>query len=130
MAVSLETLETNLRNAIPIMHLEIIDQSNGCGENYEILVVSEAFEKKTTLARHRLINELLKNEIAEMHAFSQVCLTNHPMLSSFLITIAVDNAYTSSIRNSTEQGVRCLNSVWPTECIENVYIAMLYNNFY
>lgn len=41
MPVSLETLETNLRNAIPILHLEIIDQSSGCGENYAILVVSE-----------------------------------------------------------------------------------------
>ncbi|OCB89656.1 bola-like protein [Sanghuangporus baumii] len=79
---------------MPITHLEIKDRSNGCGENYEILVVSEvckfyayqisdlsdnnilqAFQKKTTLARHRLINELLKNEIAQMHAFSQTTLT-------------------------------------------------------
>ncbi|KAL5490577.1 hypothetical protein ACEPAI_5410 [Sanghuangporus weigelae] len=75
MPVSLETLEDNLRNSMPITHLEIKDRSNGCGENYEILVVSEAFQKKTTLARHRLINELLKNEIAEMHAFSQITLT-------------------------------------------------------
>ncbi|KAL5511924.1 hypothetical protein ACEPAF_5173 [Sanghuangporus sanghuang] len=75
MPVSLETLENNLRNSMPITHLEIKDRSNGCGENYEILVVSEAFQKKTTLARHRLINELLKNEIAQMHAFSQTTLT-------------------------------------------------------
>ncbi|KAL5528964.1 hypothetical protein ACEPAG_4938 [Sanghuangporus baumii] len=75
MPVSLETLENNLRKSMPINHLEIKDRSNGCGENYEILVVSEAFQKKTTLARHRLINELLKNEIAEMHAFSQTTLT-------------------------------------------------------
>ena len=34
-------LESAIRTAIPITHLEIIDQSNGCGENYAILVVSE-----------------------------------------------------------------------------------------
>jgi hypothetical protein len=34
-------LESAIRTAIPVSHLEIIDQSNGCGENYAILVVSE-----------------------------------------------------------------------------------------
>jgi hypothetical protein len=34
-------LESAIRSAIPVLHLEIIDQSSGCGENYAILVVSE-----------------------------------------------------------------------------------------
>ncbi|KAI0072169.1 bola-like protein [Panus rudis PR-1116 ss-1] len=68
-------LETAIRNSIPVVHLEIVDQSNGCGENYAITIVSEAFEGKTTLARHRFINELLKKEIAQMHAFSQKTYT-------------------------------------------------------
>ncbi|EIN05825.1 bola-like protein [Punctularia strigosozonata HHB-11173 SS5] len=72
MPISQETLETAIRQAIPVTYLEITDTSNGCGENYSVVVVSEAFEGKTTLARHRFINELLKNEIALMHAFSQV----------------------------------------------------------
>ena len=46
-------LENAIRNVIPITHLQIIDQSNGCGENYAIFVVSDAFEGKTTLTRHR-----------------------------------------------------------------------------
>ncbi|KAI0684689.1 bola protein [Cytidiella melzeri] len=68
-------LESAIRTAIPVAHLEVIDQSNGCGENYAILVVSEAFEGKTTLARHRYINDLLRPQIAQMHAFSQKSLT-------------------------------------------------------
>ena len=28
--------------------------SNGCGENYAVIIVSEQFEGKMTLARHRL----------------------------------------------------------------------------
>ncbi|OBZ74327.1 putative bolA-like protein C8C9.11 [Grifola frondosa] len=72
MPISLADLETAIRTAIPVSHLEIIDQSSGCGENYAVLV---AFEGKNTLARHRFINEILKTEIAQMHAFSQKTLT-------------------------------------------------------
>jgi len=75
MPVSLQELEDTLRNALPVSHLEIQDQSSGCGENYAILVVSEAFQGKSTLIRHRLINSLLQDQIAKMHAFSQKSLT-------------------------------------------------------
>jgi len=33
------------------------------------------FEKKMTLARHRLVNSALKDEIARLHAFSQKSYT-------------------------------------------------------
>ncbi|KAI5119574.1 hypothetical protein M0805_006459 [Coniferiporia weirii] len=75
MPVTLESIENTLREAIPISHLEITDVSNGCGENYDVFIVSEAFEGKMTLARHRMVNDLLKNEIAQMHAFSQKTMT-------------------------------------------------------
>ncbi|KAF8990261.1 bola-like protein [Cyathus striatus] len=75
MPVDPADLEAVIRNAIPVSHLEIQDESNGCGENYAIVLVSEAFEGKTTLARHRWINELLKDHIARMHAFSQKTFT-------------------------------------------------------
>ncbi|PVF93969.1 bola-like protein [Serendipita vermifera] len=75
MPVTQEELETALRDAIPIDYLEIKDTSSGCGQNYAIVVVSPAFEGKLTLARHRMINELLKAQIAQMHAFSQKSYT-------------------------------------------------------
>ena len=34
-------LESAIRSAIPVSHLEIIDTSSGCGENYAIILVSE-----------------------------------------------------------------------------------------
>jgi stress-induced morphogen len=37
--------------------------------------VSPVFEKKMTLARHRLVNTALKDEIARLHAFSQKSYT-------------------------------------------------------
>ncbi|TBU21667.1 bola protein [Dichomitus squalens] len=75
MPISATDLESAIRAAIPVVHLEIEDTSNGCGENYEVFVVSPAFEGKNTLARHRFINEVLKDQIAQMHAFSQKTLT-------------------------------------------------------
>jgi stress-induced morphogen len=41
MAIDLATLETAIRNAIPIIHLSVEDQSSGCGESYSIVIVSE-----------------------------------------------------------------------------------------
>ena len=42
-------LESAIRTAIPVAHLDIIDQSNGCGENYAILVVSEVRRRPSFL---------------------------------------------------------------------------------
>ncbi|KZT58236.1 bola-like protein [Calocera cornea HHB12733] len=71
--VAQSEIESTLRAALPkLAHMEIQDQSSGCGENYYVLVVSDDFEGLITLKRHRLVNEILRKQIAEMHAFSQV----------------------------------------------------------
>ncbi|KZV64639.1 bola-like protein [Peniophora sp. CONT] len=75
MGILAAEIERALREKLPIAHVEVVDESSGCGENYNVLIVSSAFEGKTTLARHRLVNELLKAEIAQMHAFTQKTLT-------------------------------------------------------
>ncbi|KAG8829264.1 hypothetical protein FRC17_006857 [Serendipita sp. 399] len=75
MPISQEELETTIRDAWPVDHLEIIDVSSGCGESYAVVIVSPAFEGKLTLARHRMVNEVLKTQIAQMHAFSQKTFT-------------------------------------------------------
>ena len=41
MPVLADEIEQTLRASIPITHLEIIDQSSGCGESYAVFVVSE-----------------------------------------------------------------------------------------
>jgi hypothetical protein len=40
-----------------------------------IFLVSPQFAKKTTLARHRLVNSTLKEEIAAIHAWTPKCHT-------------------------------------------------------
>lgn len=39
---------------------------------FEVVIVSPQFRDKRLLARHRLVNEALKEEISKVHAFSQV----------------------------------------------------------
>jgi stress-induced morphogen len=41
MPIDLLQLENAIRTAIPVLHLDIEDRSNGCGENYAIVLVSE-----------------------------------------------------------------------------------------
>lgn len=42
---------------------------------FEAIIVSPQFEKKTTLARHRLVNAALKEQIAAIHAWTPKCNT-------------------------------------------------------
>ncbi|KAK0098865.1 hypothetical protein PV326_000800 [Microctonus aethiopoides] len=55
--------------------LEVEDQSDGCGGKFSVLIVSEKFEGKPLLQRHRLVNSILSEELKEIHAFSQKTLT-------------------------------------------------------
>jgi stress-induced morphogen len=54
---------------------EWLTVKGGCGQMYEAVIVSPQFEKKTTLARHRLVNTTLKAEIAAIHAWTPKCFT-------------------------------------------------------
>lgn len=42
---------------------------------FQAIIVSPQFTKKTTLARHRLVNGVLKAEIAAIHAWTPKCYT-------------------------------------------------------
>lgn len=47
----------------------------GCGQAFHAIIVSPQFEGKNTLARHRLVNSVLKAEIAAIHAWTPKCYT-------------------------------------------------------
>lgn len=49
--------------------------AGGCGQAFSAVIVSPQFEKKTTLARHRLVNTALKAEVAAIHAWTPKCYT-------------------------------------------------------
>lgn len=87
-----EAIKTKLEEQLGATHVSIEDMSGkevafviqdqilltlqgGCGQMFEALIVSPQFQKKTTLARHRLVNSVLKEEIAAIHAWSPKCHT-------------------------------------------------------
>jgi stress-induced morphogen len=47
--------------------------TGGCGQAFEVVIVSRQFQGKNKLFRHRLVNKALQAEIQSIHAFTQVC---------------------------------------------------------
>ncbi|OAL30422.1 hypothetical protein AYO22_01620 [Fonsecaea multimorphosa] len=70
-----EYLTEKLKQSINITHISMEDMSGGCGQAFNAIIVSPEFEKKTLLARSRLVNGVLKDEIRAIHAWTPKCLT-------------------------------------------------------
>ncbi|KAF5842821.1 bola protein [Dunaliella salina] len=73
MTLTAEGLKAKLEEALKTREqgsVEVLDISSGCGTSFEVKVVSPEFEGKNLLARHRLINDILKNEMPHIHALS------------------------------------------------------------
>lgn len=95
--ISTESLQKTLTEKLDAKHVDVEDMSGendarrkkkrlgglasadgysgGCGQMFEAMIVSPLFEKKNTLARHRLVNSALKTEIAAIHAWTPKCFT-------------------------------------------------------
>ncbi|KAF6163649.1 hypothetical protein GIB67_036109 [Kingdonia uniflora] len=50
--------------------VEIIDTSGGCGASFAVEIVSDQFEGKRLLERHRMVNTALAEEMKDIHALS------------------------------------------------------------
>jgi stress-induced morphogen len=55
--------------------IEAFGSIGGCGQAFQAVIVSPQFESKNMLARHRLVNSVLKAEIAAIHAWTPKCYT-------------------------------------------------------
>ncbi|KAI7864574.1 bola protein [Spinellus fusiger] len=73
--VTADSLKTAILERLQADHVEIKDLSAGCGQMYEVVIVSSLFKGTRLLARHKLVNEKLKDEISRVHAFSQKSYT-------------------------------------------------------
>ena len=76
------TIEEKISHALNPVHLEVLNESNnhnvppGSESHFKITVVSDEFDGKMLIARHRLINQLLADELAgEVHALSMHTFT-------------------------------------------------------
>ncbi|CAG8438451.1 14017_t:CDS:2 [Ambispora leptoticha] len=75
MSVTKESLEKTLREKLEAEHVDATDTSGGCGQSFDVIIVSSQFDGKSLLQRHRLVNDAIKDEIAQLHAFSQKTYT-------------------------------------------------------
>jgi stress-induced morphogen len=67
-------LEARLRAEIDnVEFLSVVDDSDGCGSKFKVIVVSSAFEGVKLLQRHRLVNGsagALAEEMKHIHAMN------------------------------------------------------------
>lgn len=76
------TIERRLSDQLNPLHLEVVNESHmhsvppGSESHFKVIVVSEQFEGKMLVARHRLVNEILAGELARsIHALALHTLT-------------------------------------------------------
>ncbi|CAF0784930.1 unnamed protein product [Adineta ricciae] len=75
MEINKNNIEKKLRDAFEPTYLNVEDCSSGCGLKFDTIIVSQKFEGKQLLARQRLVNDLLKDEMTKIHAFTQKTYT-------------------------------------------------------
>lgn len=62
-----QLLIDTLRGSLDISDIEVRDISGGCGSMYEVYVCSREFAGKRTLAQHRMVKDILKEHVKQMH---------------------------------------------------------------
>lgn len=75
MSYTEDYIKSKLLKELEATHVEVHDESDGCGAKFSVLIVSDKFEGKPLLQRHRLVNSILEEELKSIHAFSQKTLT-------------------------------------------------------
>nr|XP_012555008.1 bolA-like protein DDB_G0274439 [Hydra vulgaris] len=70
-----EKIEALIKEKLNPVHFEITDKSGGCGSMFAVVIVSDEFNGKPLLQRHRLVNTILKDILPSIHAFEMKTLT-------------------------------------------------------
>ena len=65
---SKESIEKLIKDSIKVSQINIQDISGGCGQAFSIQVASSDFTGKSLIQQHRLLNDILKDELAEVHS--------------------------------------------------------------
>ncbi|XP_018310034.1 bolA-like protein 2 isoform X1 [Mycetomoellerius zeteki] len=75
MPYSEEYIKDKVTEGLKAAHVEVVDQSDGCGAKFSVFVVSDLFQGKPLLVRHRLVYGVLEEELKTIHAISLTTLT-------------------------------------------------------
>ncbi|KAI9499074.1 bola protein [Zychaea mexicana] len=60
-------IHDKLTEALTPHKLRVVDVSGGCGSMYAIDIATKAFEGSSIVKQHRMVNQILKEEIKDMH---------------------------------------------------------------
>ena len=66
-----DEIKSTLANALPVSLVETQDLTGG-GDHWQVILVSSAFEGKGLIEQHRMVNDALKEPLADqrIHALS------------------------------------------------------------
>lgn len=70
-----EYIQEKLTKDLEAKFVSVEDVSDGCGAKFISVIVTSKFEGVPLIQRHRMVNEVLKEEMPHIHAFSQKTLT-------------------------------------------------------
>ena len=77
-----QTITSKLEKALSPEHLEVINESHmhnvpeGSESHFKVIIVSDDFKDKMLLARHRLVNKVLEEELkGSIHALALHTMT-------------------------------------------------------
>ncbi|CDW85754.1 UNKNOWN [Stylonychia lemnae] len=65
-----ESIQQKLRENLDIIALKLVDQSGGCGASFDAIIVAKEFTGMSLLNRQKRVNEILADEIPQIHAFT------------------------------------------------------------
>ncbi|KAG7391843.1 BolA-like protein 3 [Phytophthora boehmeriae] len=65
-----QAMHSALSTRLEAVHVKVTDVSGGCGSMFDIEVASPQFKGQTRVKQHRMVNEILKEEIKSMHGLT------------------------------------------------------------
>lgn len=68
MGITEKQLEAAIIEKFQPTQLTVQDISGGCGSSFKVAIVSELFQGKSLIERHRLVYSILESEMKEIHA--------------------------------------------------------------
>ncbi|KAF4041714.1 BolA-like protein [Phytophthora infestans] len=65
-----QAMHTTLQTQLEAVHVKVTDVSGGCGSMFDVEVASPQFAGQSRVKQHRMVNEILKEEIKSMHGLT------------------------------------------------------------
>lgn len=64
------SIEALLKKSFSTDTVSVIDKSGGCGQSFQVIVRSNVFTGLSKIKQHRMVQEVLKEEVRKWHAIS------------------------------------------------------------